>query len=111
VSHLPSLGEEACLDQEVAMVEAKRRIDLEYVDRHATDCRSPNKLAFVPMKVIRPASAPRIKKRHGLSRKSIKSGNVRTLVLVAGEARQSEVLKRGCSAMLQTDHMVNLERP
>jgi len=63
----------------------------------------------MPTEMNVPLVAPRVEKRYDFSRFRINAGDVWPFVVVAGKARQAEVVGRSAAVVLSRNDMIDLE--
>lgn len=86
------------------------RIYRQHLDRGPADGSQSDLDCLRDSKVFSPNVGSRVKQSHNLSGYWITASDVRPLVSVAMETRQSKVIRLGCALMLSSDDMVDLKR-
>lgn len=85
------------------------------VDFQDSDGRTPNRCLphqtrAIPLEMLRPLMAARMKKSDDASRTRIASGNIRAFMVVAEKTGQCQVSSSGQAAVLARNNVVNLKR-
>ena len=76
---------------------------------HATGRGETDQFRTLPLKMLKPTVAARVKQWNCLPANSIEARDVRPLVMVARIARQREILFQGRPLMLLRDDMIDLK--
>lgn len=82
----------------------------EDVHRRSADGRAAEQDGLIPFEMVLPPIPPRVEQSRQLPSGRIDSSDVGSLVIVAREARECEVLEIICVVMFPGDHMVDLKR-
>src|SRR5262249_51385273 len=108
---MPVLGRErAFLDQVFAELHRLVTVDLEKVDRDAPGMSASDQDRLVPLKMAVPAILARVEQAHDPSGLRVQGGDVWTLVAVAEETGEGEILFDGGAVLLLGDDMINRVR-
>ena len=83
-------------------------IDVENMDRRATDGRSSDQLRSLPTKVVSSPIISRVEQSSGSAARRISARDVRSFVKIAVVTRQGGIRERGFATMLLGDDVVDL---
>jgi len=87
-----------------------RIVHRENQNGRATNFRFPDQIFAIPVEMVGPLIPARVKQRDYFAGLEVFTGNIRTLALVAVEARKGQILQARLAAVLSGDYMVDMKR-
>ncbi|HEX7446943.1 MAG TPA: hypothetical protein VF306_05320 [Pirellulales bacterium] len=85
-----------------------REVDCQNVDRGSTDRRKPNEQRSIPPKMCAPLIVSRVKQPRHLSCCWVKTGNIRSFVVIARETSERKILKGRWAVVFFGNHVIHL---
>ena len=85
------------------------QVDCKHIDRYPTSWRHANQNCTLPMEMLCPLVSPRVEQSNDVSAISVYARDVRTLVVVAGEAGKCKVVGGVGAVVLTCDDVVDLK--
>lgn len=86
-------------------------VDIEHLNRDATDCGSSNKPRPAPAEMIVPKVATRMKEPRELTRLSVQPGKIWAFAPIAPRASDGEIVELRLAEVLLGDDVIDLECP